>query len=381
MKKLAIIGASYLQLPLIEKAKSMGYQTHVFAWKCGDVGEDAADYFYPISIVEKEAILDKCREIGIAGVCSIASDLASVTVNYIACEMGLVGNSMEATEKSTNKAIMRKCFEAHGVPSPKSVLIHKVDEFDVTDFEYPLIVKPVDRSGSRGVIKVNDLNELGQAIDSAREQGFNDDILIEEYAQGQEYSVECISWKGKHTMLAITKKYTTNGPYFVEKAHLEPGIIDSVKCAKVEKEVFRALDSLGIENGASHSELKIDDNGRVVFIEIGGRMGGDCIGSSLVKLSTGIDFVEQVINVAMGVEPCLKNECARVYANAAIRYVFNAGDISVYNGLINDNPDAVLESDVPDNVEGDIHDSSERFGYYIFAGEESEVLPYLADLE
>ena len=91
---LAIIGASYLQLPLIEKAKEMGYTTHVFAWAANDVGEKAADYFYPISIVEKEEILTKCREIGICGICSIASDLAMVTVSYVAEALGLPGNTV-----------------------------------------------------------------------------------------------------------------------------------------------------------------------------------------------------------------------------------------------------------------------------------------------
>ena len=110
MKRLAIIGASYLQLPLIEKARFMGYETHVFAWAADDVGEKAADYFYPISIVEKEQILEKCQAIGICGICSIASDLASVTVNYVANAMRLCGNSMECTMKSNNKYLMRQAF-------------------------------------------------------------------------------------------------------------------------------------------------------------------------------------------------------------------------------------------------------------------------------
>ena len=83
MKKLAIIGASYLQEPLIQKAKSMGLETHVFAWAAGDVGEKSADHFYPISIVEKEQILKTCQEIDVDGICSIASDLAMLTVNYV----------------------------------------------------------------------------------------------------------------------------------------------------------------------------------------------------------------------------------------------------------------------------------------------------------
>ena len=116
MKKLAIIGASYLQNPLIEKAKSMGVETHVFAWECGDIGEKTADYFYPISIVEKEQILEKCKQIGIDGICTIASDLATIAVNYVANAMGLIGNSLECVELSTNKHMMRMAFEKNMDP-------------------------------------------------------------------------------------------------------------------------------------------------------------------------------------------------------------------------------------------------------------------------
>lgn len=111
MKKLAIIGASYLQEPLIQKAKSMGIETHVFAWAANDVGEKSADYFYPISIIEKEQITQKCREIGIDGICTIASDLAVITVNYVANQLHLNANSMECTRLSTNKHLMREAFE------------------------------------------------------------------------------------------------------------------------------------------------------------------------------------------------------------------------------------------------------------------------------
>ena len=117
MKNLAIIGASYLQLPLIKKAKEMGYKTHVFAWAANDVGEKEADLFYPISITEVEQITEKCREIGICGICSIASDLGNYTVNYVANQLGLPGNSMECAKKSTNKHLMREAFEKNGDPT------------------------------------------------------------------------------------------------------------------------------------------------------------------------------------------------------------------------------------------------------------------------
>ena len=133
MKRLAIIGASYLQAPLIQKAKDLGCETHVFAWAADDVGEKMADYFYPISIIEKDAILQKCQEIGIDGICTIASDLAAITVNYVAEKMGLPGNGMRCCEKSTNKHKMREAFAAGGDPSPKSVLIGPETDLSVLE--------------------------------------------------------------------------------------------------------------------------------------------------------------------------------------------------------------------------------------------------------
>ena len=189
MKKLAIIGASYLQEPLIEKAKGMGLETHVFAWQTGDIGEHSADYFYPISIVEKDKILEKCREIGIDGICSIASDLASITVNYVAQNMNLTGNSMECTLRSTNKHSMRQCFEKNGDPSPKSFLVGPASDLHGIKLNYPIIVKPTDRSGSRGITKLYDPGKLEAAIDFAESEGFEKKALVEEFAEGQEYSI------------------------------------------------------------------------------------------------------------------------------------------------------------------------------------------------
>ena len=189
-RNLAIIGASYLQLPLIEKAKEMGFVTHVFAWAANDVGETAADYFYPISITEVDAITEKCREIGICGICSIATDLGNYTVNYVADKLGLPGNNMECTRMSTNKHLMREAFERCGDPSPKSVQVDASTNLSALQFAYPVIIKPTDRSGSRGIFKLDGPEGLEEAVKAALDVGFEKKALIEEFAEGQEYSVE-----------------------------------------------------------------------------------------------------------------------------------------------------------------------------------------------
>ena len=372
MKKIAIIGASYLQEPLIQKAKEMGIETHVFAWAANDVGEKSADFFYPISIIEKEDILKKCQDIGIDGICSIASDLASVTVNYVANNMGLTANSLECTKKSTNKHLMRQAFELNEDPSPRSYLVSSINDLSEAALNYPVIVKPTDRSGSRGITKLSSKEGLEEAIEYAKQQGFEKKALVEEFAVGQEYSVECLSWKGEHHFLAMTKKFTTGSPHFIETGHVEPAPVDEKMLGQVKKIVFHALDSLEIEYGASHTELKIATDGSIRLIEIGGRMGGDFIGSNLVQLSTGVDFVKAVIEIAIGKEP--QFECAGVKRAAGVRFVFNRKDLEAIQKLKEEHPEYIVACDVQSVGEQEVVDSSTRYGYCLMKAERRENL-------
>ncbi|MCR4923925.1 MAG: ATP-grasp domain-containing protein [Lachnospiraceae bacterium] len=369
MKKIAIIGASYLQDPLIQKAKKRGIETHVFSWGAGEIGEKSADHFYPISIVEKEEILRKCAEIGIDGICSIASDLAVITVNYVAEKMKLTGNSIESTEISTNKHKMRQRFFENHDPSPASIMVKDPQDLNELNLQYPLIVKPLDRSGSRGITKVYNDKDLIPAIANAKKHGFIKAALVEEFLTGEEYSVEFISWKGHHHFLALTKKYTTGSPHFIEKAHLEPATIDPNTLNTIKKVITHALTGLGIQNGASHSEIKITDSGKIGIVEIGGRMGGDFIGSDLVELSTGFDFVNAVIDVALGQEPQVELLKDRA---AGVRFVFNEDDLSVIDRLKKEHPEYLIREDIKEIQPSEINDSSERYGYVLISAENAD---------
>ena len=378
MKQIAIIGASYLQLPLIETAKRMGLKTHVFAWAANDVGESAADVFYPISIVETDKILKTCQEIGIDAICSIGSDLAMRTVNKVAAKMGLPANSLEATRRSTDKHLMRQAFEQNGDPSVKSILVSSVSDLEGVALTYPIIVKPLDRSGSRGITKLTNPSGLEQAIEHAKEQGFVKQALVEEFAEGKEYSVECLSVNGKHTMLAITEKFTTGAPGFIETGHLEPSDLTSEQQKTVEQVVFHALDSLQLTTGASHTEIKIDADGSIRIIEIGGRMGGDFIGSDLVQLTTGIDFVKAVISCAMGETPDLSKRNS--YGAAGVRFIFSPRDIEAFERLQADHPEYLVRWDIQNSLEA-VHDSSDRHGYFLMKADCREALmPYLPEV-
>ena len=362
--KIVIIGANDFQNQLILKAQNMGYETHVFAWKCGDIGEQTADFFYPISIVEKNRILKICREIKPQGVISIASDLASITVNYLAEQLGLIGNGMASAVLSTNKHQMRHAFEKKGVPSPRSKLVPPTETPDISDLNFPLIVKPTDRSGSRGISKIETKDQLMDAVQHARNESFEKEVLVEEFAVGDEFSVEYISYQAKHHFLALTKKYTTESPNFIETGHMEPAPASENVVRSVQSLAPKALDALGIRYGASHVEVKLDNEGHVMFIEIGGRMGGDCIGSDLVFLSTGYDYLEMVIHIACGSEP--RFEVKRNPGYAMVQFIFNNQDIDNLEWLKLHYPEAIYRiGNIQPPDSRAIEDSSSRYGYYI----------------
>lgn len=369
MKRIAVIGASYLQLPLVQKSKELGLEVHCFAWEEGAVCKEYADYFYPISIVEKEEILKVCQEIGIDGICTIASDVAAPTVAYVANRMNLVGNDYEAAVRANNKYQMREAFMKAGVPCPKYMMVtsealHTVEVTDrLREFQFPMITKPSDRSGSLGVTKIVEPSQFYSAVELALEKSFMHQAMVEEFIEGREISVEFISYNGIHYPLQITDKVTTEAPHFVELEHHQPSTLSEEMFNTIYDITKNALNALGLTNGASHAEYKITKEGRIAIMEIGGRMGGDFIGSDLVRLSTGYDFVKGVIDVALGVfeEPIKTiSMCSGVY--------FLCKETEYLNSTILNwkNYPSFIDGDITDNELRPATCSADRSGYVIY---------------
>ena len=363
--KLVIIGANDFQTQLIKKAKKLNYETHVFAWEDGAVGRTIADYFYPISVLHKDEILTYCKKLHPVGVCSIGSELTNITANYLADKLNLTCNSTECILLSTNKHEMRKAFEKNKVPSPKSILVDADTDLDTIDIGFPLLVKPTDRSGSRGITKIFERQQLKQAVIFACTKSFEKKALIEEFAEGKEYSVEFISYQGQHTFLTLTEKFTTGAPHYIEFAHKQPAIVNTVILENIKKTVSKALDALQIKYGASHSEIKIDKHGNIKLIEIASRMGGDCIGSDLVPLSTGFDYMKMVIDIATGKSPDFLQQ--EHYNNAFIKFICTEKDLIDAHTIKNQyKENFIRETVLNPKINPTLLDSKDRYGYIIF---------------
>jgi len=303
MKKLAIISAKLEQEPLVLKAKEMGIETHCFAWdkEYDNYCKGIADYFHPISILEKEQILEKCREIKIDGITTILSDYAVPTIAFVAQNMGLIGNCFEDMVTIGNKFAASQNFLKHGIQAPRAALVQKGQErIDLSEFNYPLIVKPTDRSTAFGVIKVEKEEDLQKAISLAHKFSFCSEALIEEYIEGLEVSIDTISFNGEHHIMAIKERemiIIDKSPWKISGHY--PFELPADILNKIAIETKKALDSVNFKYGASNTEFRLNDAGELFILEVNPRMAGD-FSWILMQLYNGYDVLKGVIDVALG---------------------------------------------------------------------------------
>ena len=370
-KTIMILGASILQLPAIEKAHELGLKVVVL-----DMNPNAAGFRVPgvikevVSTIDVQAAIKVAKEYNIDGVMTLATDMPMRTVAAVAKECGLISISEESAIKATDKSVMRETLLNASVPIPRYFRITNYEEYKyaVGEMTSSFMVKPADSSGSRGIVKVDNKKEAESAYNYSKLYSSNGIVIVEEYMEGPEVSVETLAIDGEVYVIQITDKITTGDPHFVEMGHTQPSrlaCIDSIK-----EIAIKANKAIGIDNGPSHTEIIVTTEGPKI-VEIGARLGGDCITTHLVPLSTGVDMVEACIKIAIGEKPIIYSSYS---CGSAIRYFpQHAGLIRKIEGI----DDALNMPGVKciQIVHGlgesitDIVDSGSRMGFVIAQGE------------
>ena len=378
MKKIMILGASILQLPAIEKAIEMGLEVIAVDMNPVAVGFGVNGVKKEIiSTIDTPAILEAAKSHKIDGIMTLASDMPMQSVAVVSHELGLVGISEDTALKATNKAYMRDALKEAGVPVPLYFRVNGEEEFkeavkQVRHAGYKCIVKPADNSGSRGVDLLKEDSDLEAAYNYTIRYSRGGEIVVEEYMEGPEVSVETLAVDGIVHVIQITDKLTTGAPYFVEMGHSQPSQLSKETKERIAEVAIAANKAIGIQNGPSHTEIKVTKDGPKI-VELGARLGGDCITTRLVPLSTGVNMVECSIRIALGEKPDLT---AKWDKGAAIRYLkTGTGIIQGITGLqeAEDIPGVVQVSIVHGVAEqvGEIRNSVDRVGFIIAQAEDA----------
>ena len=357
MKKIMVLAAGLLQIDVIEKAKSMGYYVLAVDGNPKAPGFNVADKAICADIVNEEAMLKIARDEHVDGVIHPCSEVSMAVMGRINDELGLSGISREQAICATNKHLMRKAFKKGNAPSPKSILAQDAEDAWnrlQNEFDTDAILKPSRNSGSRGIAKVSrnmDKGDFIRAYDEALSESRDHSVLIEQFIEGPEFSIEMIVWQGEIHVLTVTDKKTTGAPHFVELGHNQPSCFSATDVETLKAAAVAGVRALGVNNCACHAEAKLM-NGKAYLMEVGARLGGDFISTELTHLSTGIDMVAAAIDVALGVEPDLsakeepKGVCIRYFCPKPGKLV------SISNTEVLNNPHVYLWEIYP--KEGDV---------------------------
>jgi carbamoyl-phosphate synthase large subunit len=378
-KSILIFGAGINQLTLIKAARSLHLQTIVLDPFEDAPGKRLADHFYCVAGNDYERTREIALRHKVGGIVTSQMEKPMRLMARLAQELGLIFHSLEVTERSLDKWLMKQRFVEGGVPCARGVLIARTDTLEesrLADLAFPVIIKPKDGSSSQGVFRAESFEEIGTYRPVTQAFSRDRSVIIEEFLEGPEFSIESITSQGKTTVVQFTEKFITDFPHTVEMGHLQPAPLSLQERKSIEEAVIQAIDAIGIDFSASHTEIKLTEEGPKV-IEIGARLGGDFISSYLTTASCGVDLDRAAVQVALGIPPDLARRreryaCIQYCRLPAGRRVREVGDWQE----ILDRPGVVF-ADLkvqPGDVIPEIRESKDRPGFVIVAGDSREAV-------
>ncbi len=302
-KKLLMLGGGFLQCFVIRKAKELGYRVLVLDADPNAMGFQLADDYEVINIVDEKACLKYAQAHNVDGVLTAATDFSVLTMSRIADEMHLPGINYEAAKRIKNKAAVRKClYDAKADDTGYSFEINSLDEIPqiLPQVKFPIMMKPCDGSGSRGASRVDKAEDFEKACKFAMEGSITHRAVAEPFVDGKEYGVESFVDNGEIHILGVMQKDMTLPPYYAELGHAIPSELPQAIEEKIKSCVHKALVALGVNHGSVNMDLLLSEKGDVHIVDVGARMGGNLIGSHIIPLGTGVDYMGNMIRAAVG---------------------------------------------------------------------------------
>lgn len=307
MKKILLLGGSAQQIVAITTARNLGYYTILCDYLSDNPGQYKADKFYLVSTTDKEKILEVAEAEKVDGILAYASDPAAPTAAYVAEKMGLPGNPYESVRILCNKDLFRQFLREHGFCTPVANGYDEIeaafDEIQSGYFKLPVIVKPIDSSGSKGVGRIDCITEARKKLENAMFFSRSKRIIVEEFVEKYGYQIagDGFSLDGK-----LVFRYFANdhfnakcvNPFVPISASFPYNMGEKVQ-NKIHNEIQRLLTALNMKTSTYNFDIRIDKDYNVYLMEIAPRDGGNYI-PDVIRYATGVDLVELSIKAAMG---------------------------------------------------------------------------------
>lgn len=340
-KKILLLGGSAQQVVAIKTAKELGYYTVLCDYLPDNPGQYVADKYYNASTTDIKAVYQIAKDEQVDGILAYASDPAALPAAIVAERLGLPTNPAKSVEILGLKYPWRKFLQEHGFACPKVCSFHPdtpIEEIKkhTLDFTFPVVVKPTDSSGSKGVTMLEDWEGLDKAITWADSYSRNKVLLIEEYIQRGFPSViggDIFVWEGKVVLYGEMEclRDTSKSP-LIPIGEKRPLLVSDKQKANIYNELQRVIADLKISFGELNIEIILDKEDNVHFLELGPRAGGNMIPIQLGD-AFGIDLVKANVQAAMGEKPDFIGDSIKPLSGCYMHYVLHSYETGIFKGI------------------------------------------------
>lgn len=306
-RALLIIGAGLLQVPAIKTASELGLTTVVTDYNEHAPGMKIADYPIVVSTRDIDGTVRVMKEFTgkrkIDGVITVGTD-ASMTVAAVANALHLPGIKFENAEAASNKIKMRERLKQFDVPIPQFYKCWSIEELRSAALElgYPLVIKPADNMGARGVMKIENEMMLEKAYHNAKNASPSGELIVEEYMSGPELSIDALVYKGEIFITGVADRMIEREPYFIEIGHVMPSALDQALLDDAVAVFKKGINALGINIGAAKGDIKVTKSGAKVG-EIAARLSGGFMSAYTYPYASGVNLIRNAIDIALGYKP------------------------------------------------------------------------------
>lgn len=349
MKKLMILGGSRYALPVIREAHKLGLYVITCDYLPDNIAHKFSDEYCNVSIIDKEATLEAARRLQVDGVISFACDPGVVTAAYVAEKMGLPSaGPLESVEILQNKGRFRQFLTEHGfnVPVAKGYTCKEEALKDVSIFNWPVIVKPTDSAGSKGVNRVDDPRDLPAAIDYALSFSHSSEFIIEDFITQKGFSSDTDSFSvdGELKFVSFDSQrfdVKADNPY-TPAAYSWPSSMSKEHEEELRSEIQRLLRLLGMRTSVYNIETRESVNGKAYIMECSPRGGGNRL-SECLEYATGVKMVENSVRAAMGM-PIVGME-QKPYDGCWAEVILHSDEAGIFDSLW-----------IADEIKGNVHE-------------------------
>ena len=305
MKRVLMLGGSMYQTYAIKEAVKLGYYVITCDYLPNNPGHKFAHEYHNVSTTDKDAVLELARELKVDGIMAYASDVAAIPAAYASEKLGLPTSPYESVRILSTKDLFRKYLGEHGFNVPKAQGFSTYEEAlkVIDEFKFPVMVKPVDSAGSKGVNKMTDKSQLKAFVEDALHYSITKRFIIEEFIvrKGPQISGDAFSVGGKIVFHCLGNEFY-NPNYerdFAPLGECWPFTMDQSIIDNLMTDIQRLITSLGMKSTAYNVEAIVGEDDKIYLIELGARAGGSLI-PQLVEYVTGVNYVPYVIKAAVG---------------------------------------------------------------------------------